>query len=44
MLARNTSRRTAKALALTLALGLGASGAAYAKNPMVFWAYMGAPP
>jgi uncharacterized surface protein with fasciclin (FAS1) repeats len=35
MLARNTSRRTAKALALTLALGLGASGAAYAKNPMV---------
>lgn len=35
MLTQNTGRRTAQALALTLALGLGASGAAYAKNPMV---------
>ena len=35
MLTQNTGRRTAQALALTLALSLGASGAAYAKNPMV---------
>ena len=35
MLTMNTGRRAAKALALTLALGLGATGAAYAKNPMV---------
>jgi len=31
----STGRRAARTFALTLALGLGATGAAYAKNPMV---------